>query len=73
MVWASAVHKNVVDVFRGKIEPETDGREGLKSLELLSAVYLAARDDKILSTKSSRILVDKVKYMKLLLWIQEQK
>ena len=39
-------YKNVVDVFRGKIEPETDGREGLKSLELLSAAYLAARDDK---------------------------
>ena len=27
-------YKNVVDVFRGKIEPETDGREGFKSLEL---------------------------------------
>ena len=25
-------------------QPETDGREGLKSLELLIATYLAARD-----------------------------
>ncbi|WP_242479598.1 hypothetical protein [Lamprobacter modestohalophilus] len=25
-------------------EPETDGREGLKSLELLIAAYLSARD-----------------------------
>ena len=28
----------------GKAEPETDGREGLKSLELLVAAYMAARD-----------------------------
>ena len=26
--------------------PETDGREGLKSLEVLIAAYLAARDGK---------------------------
>jgi UDP-N-acetyl-2-amino-2-deoxyglucuronate dehydrogenase len=36
--------KNVVEVLRGKAEPETDGREGLKSLELLIAAYLSARD-----------------------------
>lgn len=36
--------KNVVDVMRGKAEPETDGREGIKSLELLVAAYMAARD-----------------------------
>ena len=29
---------------RGEAEPETDGREGLKSLETLIAAYLAARD-----------------------------
>jgi UDP-N-acetyl-2-amino-2-deoxyglucuronate dehydrogenase len=29
---------------RGDAEPETDGREGLKSLELLIAAYLSARD-----------------------------
>lgn len=39
-------YKNVVDVMRGKAEPETDGREGLKSLELLIAAYLSARDGK---------------------------
>ena len=29
---------------RGEAEPETDGREGLRSLELLIAIYLSARD-----------------------------
>ena len=29
---------------RGFAEPETDGREGLKSIEFLSAAYVAARD-----------------------------
>nr|QLL91041.1 WblB protein [Plesiomonas shigelloides] len=38
--------KNVADVLRGKAEPETDGREGLKSLELLIATYRSARDGK---------------------------
>ena len=39
-------YKNVVEVMRGEAEPETDGREGLKSLELLIAAYLSARDGK---------------------------
>jgi UDP-N-acetyl-2-amino-2-deoxyglucuronate dehydrogenase len=39
-------YQNVVQVMRGETEPETDGREGLKSLELLIAAYLAARDSK---------------------------
>lgn len=42
-------YKNVIDVLRGEAEPETDGREGLKSLELLIAAYLAARDSKTVS------------------------
>ncbi|KEQ13094.1 Gfo/Idh/MocA family protein [Endozoicomonas numazuensis] len=42
-------YKNVIDTFRGKAEPETDGREGLKSLELLIAAYLSARDGKTVS------------------------
>ncbi|MDR2219344.1 MAG: Gfo/Idh/MocA family oxidoreductase [Methylobacillus sp.] len=42
-------YKNVVDVLRGEAEPETDGREGLKSLELLIAAYIAARDGKTVS------------------------
>ena len=42
-------YKNVIDVLRGKAEPETDGREGLKSLEMLIAAYLSARDGKTIS------------------------
>jgi UDP-N-acetyl-2-amino-2-deoxyglucuronate dehydrogenase len=37
-------YKNVVEVMRGRAKPETDGREGLKSLELLVAAYMSARD-----------------------------
>lgn len=42
-------YKNIVDTFRGNAEPETDGREGLKSLEVLIAAYLSARDRKTVS------------------------
>lgn len=35
-------YQNVVDVLRGCAEPETDGRSGLKSLELLVAMYRSA-------------------------------
>ena len=42
-------YKNVIDVLLGKCEPETDGREGLKSLEVLIAAYLSARDGKTIS------------------------
>lgn len=42
-------YKNVIDVLRGEAEPETDGREGLKSLELLIAAYLSARDGRTVS------------------------
>lgn len=42
-------YSNVVDVLRGLSEPETDGREGLKSLELLIAAYLSSRDGKTVS------------------------
>ena len=42
-------YKNVIDVLHGKAEPETDGREGLKSLEILIAAYLSARDNKTIS------------------------
>jgi UDP-N-acetyl-2-amino-2-deoxyglucuronate dehydrogenase len=37
-------YDNVIEVLRGEAEPETDGREGLKSLETLIATYLSARD-----------------------------
>lgn len=42
-------YENVIDVLRGNAEPETDGREGLKSLEILIAAYLSARDGKTVS------------------------
>lgn len=42
-------YKNVIDVLRGECESETDGREGLKSLEVLIAAYLSARDGKTIS------------------------
>jgi len=41
--------KNAVDVLRGEAEPETDGREGLRSLEVLIAAYLSARDGRTVS------------------------
>lgn len=37
-------YDNVIRVLRGEREPDTDGREGLRSLELLIAAYLSARD-----------------------------
>lgn len=42
-------YRNVIDVLRGQAEPETDGREGLKSLEVLIAAYLSARDGRTIS------------------------
>ena len=39
-------YDNVIATLRGEAAPETDGREGLKSLELLIAMYLSARDGK---------------------------
>lgn len=37
-------YENVIQTLRGKSQPETDGREGLRSLELLIAFYQSARD-----------------------------
>lgn len=37
-------YDNVIKVLRGEAEPETDGREGLRSLEVLIAAYMSARD-----------------------------
>lgn len=42
-------YQNVIDTLRGLAEPETDGREGLKSLELIIAAYLSARDGSTVS------------------------
>lgn len=37
-------YDNVIQVLRGEAEPDVDGREGLKSLEVLIAAYRSARD-----------------------------
>lgn len=39
-------YDNVINTLRGEAVAATDGREGLKSLELLIALYLSARDGK---------------------------
>ena len=37
-------YENVIETLRGEAQPDTDGREGLRSLEILIATYLSARD-----------------------------
>lgn len=39
-------YENVIKVFRGEAIPQTDGREGLRSLELLISAYLANKESK---------------------------
>lgn len=42
-------YKNVIDTLRGVAQPITDGRSGLKTLELLVAAARAARDNQTVS------------------------
>lgn len=42
-------YDNVIRTLSGKAKSETDGREGLRSLEVLIAAYLSARDGKRIS------------------------
>lgn len=42
-------YENIIKTLRGEEDAHTDGREGLKSLELLIAIYLSARDGKKIS------------------------
>ena len=42
-------YQNVIDAMRGAAEAETDGREGLRSLEVLIATYISSRDGKRIS------------------------
>ncbi|MCZ6773928.1 MAG: Gfo/Idh/MocA family oxidoreductase [Proteobacteria bacterium] len=42
-------YDNVISVLRGESKAETDGREGLRSLETLIAVYTSARDGRRVS------------------------
>ncbi len=44
-----AYYDNAVKVLQGEAEPDTDGREGLKSLEILIAIYRSARDGRRIS------------------------
>jgi UDP-N-acetyl-2-amino-2-deoxyglucuronate dehydrogenase len=37
-------YDNVIRCLRGEAQPETDGREGLRALEILVAIYQSARD-----------------------------
>ncbi len=47
-------YDNVIAVLRGEGEPETDGREGLRSLELLAASYRSARSGERVSLPLER-------------------
>ena len=47
-------YKNVIDTLNGNTDPETDGEEGLKSLETLIAAYLSSRSGKIVSLPLDR-------------------
>ncbi len=42
-------YDNVIKVLQGEARPETDGREGLRSLETLIAMYTSARDGRRVS------------------------
>lgn len=42
-------YDNVIGCLRGECEPETDGREGLRSLELLVGIYQSARSGRPVS------------------------
>ena len=42
-------YDNVIKALRGEAKAETDGREGLRSLESLIAIYLSARDGRVVS------------------------
>jgi UDP-N-acetyl-2-amino-2-deoxyglucuronate dehydrogenase len=42
-------YENVIQTLQGKAQADTDGREGLRSLELLIGLYLSARDGRTVS------------------------
>lgn len=45
----SLYYENVINSLRGFESPQTDGREGLRSLEVLIGIYLSARDGRVVS------------------------
>ena len=42
-------YSNVIEVLRGSAKPETDGRDGLKALEILIAAYRSAKEGKTIA------------------------
>jgi UDP-N-acetyl-2-amino-2-deoxyglucuronate dehydrogenase len=47
-------YRNVLDVIRGAASPDTDGREGRKSVELVQAIYLSAREQRMVQLPLAR-------------------
>ena len=47
-------YENVLEVLQGNVKPETDGNEGLKSLEVLIAAYQSAKSGKTVSLPLDR-------------------
>jgi UDP-N-acetyl-2-amino-2-deoxyglucuronate dehydrogenase len=47
-------YDNLIKVLRGQETPMTDGREGLRSLEVLSAIYTSAKEQRIVSLPLER-------------------
>jgi len=50
----SLYYANVIDTLRGKSEPETDGQDGLKTLELIIAAYESSVTGKVISLPLSK-------------------
>jgi UDP-N-acetyl-2-amino-2-deoxyglucuronate dehydrogenase len=44
-----AYYQNVIDVLQGRAQPDTDGRSGRKSLELILAIYKSAKEGRRVS------------------------
>lgn len=49
-----AYYENVIQVMRGEAQPDTDGREGLKSLEIITAAYESARTGQVVGLPLER-------------------
>jgi UDP-N-acetyl-2-amino-2-deoxyglucuronate dehydrogenase len=47
-------YRNVLEVIRGSANPDTDGREGRKSVELVQAIYQSARDGRMVQLPLAR-------------------
>jgi UDP-N-acetyl-2-amino-2-deoxyglucuronate dehydrogenase len=48
-LWHKAYYENVAKTLRGEAHADIDGRAGLRSLEILIASYLSARDNKTIN------------------------